>query len=308
MKNTIFTSFLFFILLTFVTSCSKPEDLPRPDNSNNTVNPVGPTVVETLLDKDWVLVSGNFYYGDPKIYFNHPNTTLLNPFYGADCIFDSLSNNTTTWRFTTNSFLLNGVPQDPYNYNINSNNVVRVGIFKNGGGTVVTRIIEIMSITSDRLEVRVGELGTIVGNPYTILVFRKSGTTITNTTPSVPFNYQPQGVLSVSSQMSDLVNTKWVITRYNNGLSGNVYPNDTLEFLPNNTYKVNGGVSKGYMLSNIIGNNMKSLSLYSFSTLGGDYSGEVVGSFINDWEINNSQFHDMFNVNNTVTVWMTRIQ
>ena len=101
--------------------------------------------------------------------------------------------------------------------------------------------------------------------------------------------------------------TTWVVTRYNNGLSGNVYPNDTLNFISNTFYTINGGSNRSYSLSNVVGNNNKSLSLYSFTTLGGDYSGQVIGTFLNDSVINNSQFTDMFNVNNTVTLWMERI-
>ena len=53
---------------------------------------------------------------------------------------------------------------------------------------------------------------------------------------------------------------------------------------------------------------MKSLSLDSLTTLGGDYSGQVMSTFMSDGQINNTEFHDVFNVNNRVTVWIERIQ
>ena len=74
------------------------------------------------------------------------------------------------------------------------------------------------------------------------------------------------------------------------------------------SYKINGGSLRNYTLTDVTGNNMKSLSLYSFTTLGGDYSGQVMSTFTTDGVINNSNFVDMFNVNNTVIVWMNRIQ
>jgi hypothetical protein len=109
------------------------------------------------------------------------------------------------------------------------------------------------------------------------------------------------------SSNATIKGTKWVVTRYNNGLSGNVYPNDTLDFVTDNTYTINGGSQKNYTISNVIGNNNKSLSLYSFTTLGGDYSGQILGSYLSDGQINNAQFKDLFNVNNKVTIWMEKL-
>jgi hypothetical protein len=53
---------------------------------------------------------------------------------------------------------------------------------------------------------------------------------------------------------------------------------------------------------------MKSLSLYNLTTLGGDYSGQILSTFMSDEVINNTEFHDVFNVNNRVTMWIVRIQ
>jgi hypothetical protein len=48
--------------------------------------------------------------------------------------------------------------------------------------------------------------------------------------------------------------------------------------------------------------------MYTFNTLGGDYSGFVPDNFIEVGEINSSEFNDLFNTNNTKKVWMIRIE
>jgi hypothetical protein len=53
---------------------------------------------------------------------------------------------------------------------------------------------------------------------------------------------------------------------------------------------------------------MKSLSLYSFTTLGGDWSGQVQSTFINDWVVNNSNFTNIMNTSTNVKLWMVRLQ
>ena len=51
---------------------------------------------------------------------------------------------------------------------------------------------------------------------------------------------------------------------------------------------------------------MKSISLYSFTTLGGDWSGQVQGTFINDWVINNAPFTSLLGSSPNSTIWMMR--
>jgi hypothetical protein len=53
---------------------------------------------------------------------------------------------------------------------------------------------------------------------------------------------------------------------------------------------------------------MKSLSLYSFTTFGGDWSGQVQASFITDGVINNATFVDIMGVGTNKKVFMKRIQ
>jgi len=69
----------------------------------------------------------------------------------------------------------------------------------------------------------------------------------------------------------------------------------------------NGSTPRNYSLSSIVGNNNKSLSLYSFTTLGGDWSGQVQGTFINDWVINNALFTNMFVTTPDARIWVVRI-
>ena len=310
-----FLKSVFLSLIVFFTfSCQKEEITPKPDN-NNYNDSVTTDMVSLLVDKDWVLVSGNFYYEDPKIYYNHPTNSYLNPFYGPDCNFDVLDIGVTTWRFTITQFFLNGVEQssEPNSGGIN-NQFVYVGV--DNGPTIVSRSFEVLNITEDRLEVKVGQIGTLIGNPYSILVFRKSTTTIANTTPYVPFNYVYQGVIGVSSNNpnlsnDDLYGTKWVVTKFYTGF-GYDQPDDTLEFLTNGQYTINGTTSGGrtYNVNMVVGNTSVNLNLNDFITMGGNnYSILTSSNFINDGIINGSQVEDILNQNNSNKfIWMVRIQ
>ena len=141
------------------------------------------------------------------------------------------------------------------------------------------------------------------------LIFQRENVTpIIDTSFIAGYDFNGRWIYTDPDPSTTLSGTKWVITRYNNGLSGNTYPNDTLHFFSYTEYTINGGVPRPYTISNVVGNNMKSLSLYSLTTLGGDYSGQVMSTFMSDGQINNTEFHDVFNVNNRVTVWIERIQ
>jgi hypothetical protein len=306
---------VFLILMVFTMfSCEKEEIVPKPDNNNynNTNNDVDN--ISLLVDKDWVLVSGNFYYVEPKIYFNHPNNSFLNPFYGPVCDFDYFDIGQTTWRFTTTQFFLNGDLQsdEPNSGGIN-NQFIYLGI--DNGVNIVNRSFEIMNITEERLEVKTGQIGSLIGNPYSVLVFR-SVPTIQNTTAHVPFGYQYQGVLSTGSNnpnlsSNDLIGTRWVVTKFYNGFGFDL-PNDTIDFLPNLQYSINGltNLNRTYNVTTIIGNTSVNLNLNDFSTMGGNnYSILTSRSFIDDGIINGSQATDILNQNNSNKfIWMTRIQ
>ena len=299
-------SFLFFIFL--LTSCKK-EVIQKPDNT--ITPPTQADLVSLLIDKDWVLVDGNFYYETPKIYYNHPTSSCLNPFYGPACDFDNIVKDVTTWRFSMTRFFLDGTEQDePYIYN----NTISVGIYN--GSNIVTRVIEVLSITETRLEVRVGELGTIIGNPYSILVFKKAGTVTGSYLPTVPYGYQYQGELGINTsgsvtQTSALYGTKWVVTKVYNGF-GFDQPNDTLQFFSDNTYTINGLSYSGrtFNITQIVGNTSINLNLNNFITVGGNnYSVLTSSSFVSDGIINGSQFTDILNPGTeNKLIWMARIQ
>jgi hypothetical protein len=113
-------------------------------------------------------------------------------------------------------------------------------------------------------------------------------------------------VVGNPSTATTLVGTKWVVTKYVQNFVTQL-PNDTLEFISTTQYTINGSTPRNYSLSSIVGNNNKSLSLYSFTTLGGDWSGQVQGTFINDWVINNALFSNMFTTVPDARMWVVRI-
>jgi hypothetical protein len=297
-----------FSSLFIFSSCKKEEPL-RPDNSN--------TVVENdaqVEGVNWVLYSGRIYVenldnGEKYVYdhFGGGQTeSNLAIFDGwSDVKMDSIKENYTTWFFNNGTFTLNGTHSytyTEYNYTYTPNGL------ENGS----SRPIEVTHISDDYMVVTVHEGyasdGTSNYEFVNQLVFLKSGSTCTSCVPDVNYGYVYGGVWnSPNSSTASLAGTTWVVTRYDQGMTP-YYPNDTLDFISNSFYTINGSGTRTYSLSNVVGNNNKSLSLYSFSTVGGDYSGEVIGTFIDDGVVNNSQFVDMFDVNNTVTVWMTRIQ
>lgn len=310
MKNIILYSILsIFIVLT---SCEK--DLEKPEN-NVVSNVEDDEDFSILFDKDWVLVSGNFYYEDPKIYYTHPNNSFLNPFYGAENSFDSINVGQTTWRFNKTQFFLNGVLQsgEPNLGGVDGEHLYLY--IDKGNGMIETRVVEIVSLTEERLEVRLNEIGTLIGNPHSVLVFR-SVPSIQDDTPYVPYGYQHQGVLNTNSNnndnisKSDLYDTKWVVTKFYNGF-GYDLPNDTLEFLDNDQYTING-VTNGNRTFNVItivGNTSVNLDLNDFLTMGGNnYRILTSSNFINDGIINGSQAGDILNPNNSNKfIWMEKI-
>jgi hypothetical protein len=309
---TNFIKFLSLILIFIVTfsSCTK-EELVLPDNTNyvegSTYSPEG---VQWILAEAIVYVDNLSNPNDNRVYshFGGSRTSsCMNIFGPAPVLMDSIRQNLTTWYFQNGTFTLDGVSQ--FQYTVANDRVWSpIGL---SGGT--SRPIEVINVTATTMSVKVHEAygsdGAYNYKFWSILTFIKAGETCNGCSPDVTQGYFYSGILTpLGIPTSTLNGTKWVVSRYNNGLSGNVYPNDTLDFISNTQYTINGGSVRNYSVSNVIGNNNKSLSLYSFTTLGGDYSGQVIGTFIDDWVINNTQMVDMFNVNNTVTVWIDRLQ
>lgn len=303
-----FLSLLLIFTLTF-SSCKK-EEILLPDNTNYIEN--GVYAVEGIT---WVLVDARVYVDnldtdDLDVYDHFGGTkfsSCMNIFGSASVLMDSIHQNLTTWVFNNGTFTLDNTYQ--FDYTIYDNRVLTpIGL---NGGTA--RPIEVTKINETSMTVKVHEAygsdGVYNYKWYSELTFVKSGGTCNNCVPDTKYGYVYGGVWNNTTTATATLNgTQWVVSRYNNGLSGDVYPDDTLDFISNTQYTINGGSVRNYSLTNVAGNNNKSLSLYSFTTLGGDYSGQVIGTFIDDFVINNTQMTDMFNVNNTVTVWIDRIQ
>lgn len=307
-KNFNFLYLILALTITF-TSCKKEEPL-RPNNDN--------TVVEnnaSFEGVNWVLSEGRVYVenldnGEMYVYdyFGGSVTEAQMHIFSSTIVkMDSIKQNFTSWYFQDGTFTLNG--SDSWEYTEYNGVYTPIGLT---GGT--SRPIQPIHVSDNSMTVIVHEAyetdGTHNYRYFSELTFIVSGGSCSGCQPDVGYGWVYGGVWdpsSVTNNNTTLEGTKWVVTRYNNGLSGNVYPNDTLDFISQTKYTINSGTQRIYTLSGVAGNNMKSLTLYSFTTLGGDYSGQVQGTFIDDWVINNSEFSDMFNVNNTVTVWMERL-
>jgi hypothetical protein len=293
--------YFLLLLCAFLFSCQDSESVENQeelDSINNIIYPV-----EGI---DWVLTHGYIYIDNldsqEKDVYEHfgankyKSSTSI--FDSSFVLMDSLHKDVTNWKFNNGTFSLNDNHIFDYEYNSFSNTYIPYGL---NGGT--SRPIQVITVTDNILVVRVAERYNSYNNTnynyWSILTFIKAGTSCTNCFPNIQIGYIYKGVWNIvnNSPSTNLIGTKWVVNRYNNGLSGNVYPNDTLSFVTGTSYKINNSSSKSYVLSSVIGNNNKSLSFYSFSTLGGDYSGQFIETFIDDYTINNSTFTDMFNVN-----------
>lgn len=303
MKNIIL--FAFTIISTIFMSCKKEENL-RPDN----------TVVNIEEDADlvgitWVLSDAYFYTENMDngslFYYDHfgPSQTqsTLDPFSGANVPFDTISKDITIWNFGNTYFTLNG--NLSYNYNASNNSVSVFGL-ENGS----SRSIELLVLTDQKLVVKVhegyGSDGIYNYNYFSVLTFIKQGQFCNNCHPDALYGYSYGGIITNTNTVNSIVGTKWVVTKFYDGFANN-YPNDTLEF-STNTYTINGGTPYNYTISNVFGNNMSELTLYSFYTIGGDYSGMVPDDFVTVGQVNSANFNDIFNTNNNKLVWMMRIQ
>lgn len=307
--KTIYNLLFFTMILSFM-SCQKqdikPERSTLVTDSVNT-NPIG---------YNWELYSGRVFVtnldnGD-KFYYDHfgpnKNSSNLDIYSSSWLPFDILTKGVTNWKFTSsNQFIIdNG---STYNYNVNINGIFNIYGLENGS----QRNVEILKSTENYIDVKVyesfGNDGIYNYSFYSVLTFVKLGFTGTPILTNVPNNYVYNGILGNNNTTNTtLVGTKWVVSKFIQNFTS-IYPNDTLEFISNTQYTINNSNPKNYSLSTIIGNSgMKSLSLYSFTTLGGDWSGQVQNSFISDWVINNSNFSNILGNNTDVKLWMVRIQ
>jgi len=126
--------------------------------------------------------------------------------------------------------------------------------------------------------------------------------------PSDNTSYIYGGTLPSTGNVSnDLVGTKWVLVQYVTDFATE-NPYDTLEFVSNNTYTLNGGAVRTYQLNSIPSSTNYSLSLYFFFPFGGShYSGDVGGMFVQDGQINNVEFTDNQNPSSIIRAWFVKI-
>jgi len=302
-----YTKIIFFLTTILLFSSCKKEEPLRP---NNTV--VSNSEVYEFIDIDWVLSDSRFYMenldnGDKNFYDHFGSSqfqSTLDPISGADIPFDSISQGVTTWRFTSNNFILNSVKY--YEFTHTENTVVAVGM-ENGSSRPMTIIdIDDVSITF-KVHEAYGSLDGINYAYYSTLTFVRAGETCSSCQPNSDYGYVYQGVINDNVSINGIIGTKWVVTKYYDGFSNN-YPNDTLDFYSGTQYRINSGTPTNYTSYSIFGNNMSELTLYGFYTIGGDFSGMVPDNFVTNGEINSALFTDIFNTNNDKLVWMVRIQ
>jgi hypothetical protein len=340
MRHFNILAFLLFTLIIF--SCKKEEFLEEVEEDTYYVNPntgeddtdttsdtiiFGDTTTHTIdyiadsliLGYEWTLIDGRVYvenldkgYKNVYNYFDDTtNIASMSLFDPSIVSMDEIQKGITTWYFSNDTFLLNNqsIFDLEYGYNPFNDLILRPHGFD--GGTSRPTIVVEADETHMKVSVRESYNSDNVYNYNYVseLIFQRENVPPTIDTSFIAgYDFNGRWIYTDPDPSSTLSGTKWVITRYNNGLSGNTYPNDTLHFFSYTEYTINGGVPRPYTISNVVGNNMKSLSLYNLTTLGGDYSGQVMSTFMSDGEINNTEFHDVFNVNNRVTMWIERIQ
>jgi len=138
---------IFFLTTIFLfSSCQKEELKP-----NNTI--VSNNQVYEFIDIDWVLTDARFYMenmdnGDKNFYDHFGSSqfqSTLDPVNGADIPFDSISQGVTTWRFTSDNFVLNGV--NYYDFTHTDNTIMAIGMENNSSRPMTIIDIDDLSIT-----------------------------------------------------------------------------------------------------------------------------------------------------------------
>ena len=255
-----YTKIIFFLTTILLFSSCKKEEPLRP---NNTV--VSNSEVYEFIDIDWVLSDSRFYMenldnGDKNFYDHFGSSqfqSTLDPISGADIPFDSISQGVTTWRFTSNNFILNSVKY--YEFTHTENTVVAVGM-ENGSSRPMTIIdIDDVSITF-KVHEAYGSLDGINYAYYSTLTFVRAGETCSSCQPNSDYGYVYQGVINDNVSINGIIGTKWVVTKYYDGFS-DTYPNDTLDFYSGTQYRINSGTPTNYTLYSVFGSNMSELTL-----------------------------------------------
>jgi hypothetical protein len=122
-------------------------------------------------------------------------------------------------------------------------------------------------------------------------------------------NYNDGGLLTGGGPDTtlNLQGTQWVLTKLVTAFSTE-YPDDTITFVSQTQYTINGGAARSYQLSNIPASTNYELSLYYFAPFGGShYSAQVGYYFIDDGAINNAEFEDIQNQSTTIRAWFEKL-
>jgi len=126
------------------------------------------------------------------------------------------------------------------------------------------------------------------------------------------YQYTYAGVLPNwgNNQLSnELVGTRWVLTFLQIGFSFPPLPIDTVDFISNQYYTINGGAVKTYQLTSNVGISSKTLILnYHYPFGSGNYAAQVASTFVEDGVISLAQFVNTNTPTYTIIATFTRIQ
>lgn len=286
----------------------KKDEIPVPDKVQSVKNLPMKNIINTTYVVEDAILYMQRQTGELE-YYDHfgPNkiTSTFDPFASSGLPIDSITKSVTAWAFLSDAhFLLNGNLVYPFERTYTG---LRIYGLENGSA----RPFEMIRSTGDYYTIKLYESYVTINNVdykyWTILTLRRNGYTGNVAREEIEYGAVYRGVINnIAVNYSTLQGTKWVITRYLSGIN-TTNPNDTLEFVSQNKYKINNGSLSYFSLSYLTGTGMRSLSLYNCTTLGGSYSGQVLDGFIIDGIVNNAEFTNLYN-NNKVKVWMQRIQ
>ena len=279
-----------------------------------------PTPMYSMENVEWVLYSGRVYVENlddgTQYYYNHfgPNKleSNLDIYGGSESTVDALNQHQTTWFISNGIFIYNS----SVNYDYTEMGVgdktkyTLIGVEPFGSSRTIIPVVVAENYITVELYESYESYEGVNYNYFSTLTFVRQGTSCLECENDVYDGYVYGGILnSVVDEPTvteSLNGTQWVITRYDEGMTP-YYPNDTIDFISNVSYTINGGNWYNYSLSNIVGNNLLTLTLYECSTLGGNYSGEITEAGITSGTINNQTFNGIFDTQGNVKVWMEKI-
>jgi hypothetical protein len=121
-------------------------------------------------------------------------------------------------------------------------------------------------------------------------------------------DYTDGGTLpTLTEDTSLLAGSKWVLIKYVSAFATE-YPNDTIDFVDETHYTINGGAESNYILADVPATTNYDLTFYYFFPFGGShYSAQVSEMIMIDGELNNVEFEDTQNSSTTIRAWFVKI-